>query len=181
MTDHPIISGTVLLAGINPATGTPQIIDSTVLAAGLDPDGVPHVLSVDEDGNLGGGSLTSEMNQLVADVTMTNANQDYDGPSISLGEGTWLVVASVHFHNNVAGANSMITKLFSGATLKAAGEASVPASGVMQQTLTAIIVLIGTTTVKATVRSTGTGGLIKAATTTGSATGASTLSALKVA
>lgn len=46
----PII-GTVLLAGITPV-GDPEYINGTYLVAGVDADGVPHILTVDANGNL---------------------------------------------------------------------------------------------------------------------------------
>lgn len=60
MTDR--IDAIVALAAINP-TGETVRVDSTVLIAGVDADGEPHILEVDGDGALitsgGGGSLTA--------------------------------------------------------------------------------------------------------------------------
>lgn len=73
-----IHNGTVILAGVNPS-GDAALIENaqTVLAAGVDSDGVPHLLSVDTSGNLTSGyqpraCIRDEKTQNTAGGTFTS-------------------------------------------------------------------------------------------------------------
>lgn len=69
----PALLGTVVLAGLNPSA-EPTFINGTYFAAGLDADGEPHVLAVDADGNLSGGSggiVASTVRRTAGDVALS--------------------------------------------------------------------------------------------------------------
>ena len=62
------------------------------------------------------GALSNSNNQITADVTLTNANTFYDGPSLALTEGTWLLIGSVQTEPGVNGAG-VTAKLWDGTTV----------------------------------------------------------------
>lgn len=75
----------------------------------------------------GGGSLMAAYAQatLAADVELTVAGTYYDGPSIALAQGTWLVWASVLAQYGTIATNLTVTaKLTDGATVYGSGESS---------------------------------------------------------
>jgi hypothetical protein len=65
----------------------------------------------------GGGSLTSSSNYLSAGVTMVSANTDYDGPSLSLAAGTWLLIGVVYMTTGTTAALAWRVKLWDGTTV----------------------------------------------------------------
>lgn len=87
--------------------------------------------------DLGGGTvkytastlsgLSSAEAFLGADVTMTTVNTYYDGPTISLGVGTWLILASMEF-TDTASAAHMTAKLWNGTTVLTSGQTIVVAA-----------------------------------------------------
>lgn len=80
MPEKLIIANTVVLAGINPDGDVRPIANGpAVLAAGLDPDGLPHILAVDADGNLSGGGGSSDL----ASAHYTRTAGDYTTTSTS--------------------------------------------------------------------------------------------------
>lgn len=97
-------------------------------------------------GGAGGGvaelPLTTASNLLGGDVTMTNTNQDYDGPSVSLAAGTWFVCGSVLVALDVD--SDFVAKIWDGTTIAAAGQQRV--RGVAAQCTLAAIVSPGSTT-----------------------------------
>lgn len=126
-----------------------------------------HKLYSEDDGGTeaeiggAGGSLTSENDTLGGDVTLTNNDTWYNGASLSLAAGTWLVIGVA----NVRGGSSAygyVAKLWDGAS---ALYASSEVVGVYSQHLVvvAIITLVGTTTVYLSVATNaGAGGIIDA-------------------
>lgn len=132
------------------------------------------------DDNAGGASLTCSENFLVADVAMTNANQYYDGPSLSLAAGTWLLMGQV-----LCTASGTVTaKLWDGTTVYASGEQSSPGAGAsIVFPFSKKVVLGSTTTVKISCRNNLTGGNIRyrSPVVDTSATNATGLTALQIA
>lgn len=130
-------------------------------------------------------NLTNSTNQLSADVTCTNANTFYDGPSLSLAAGTWLLIGHVQVRNS--GGSFMTAKLWDGTTAVDSGEAFfdiASASASKQISLTGVVAPTGTTTYKISVASvTGSStGLIQAdCPDNGAGHTASTLVALRIA
>jgi hypothetical protein len=91
--------------------------------------------------------------ELSADVTMTNADQFYDGPSVSLRAGKWFVTGAVCV--SASGTTQLVkatAKLWDGTTVYASGYATAPSMGsgtsAVQIPLSAVITLTGTTTIK---------------------------------
>jgi hypothetical protein len=69
--------------------------------------------------------ITTESIFLTSDVTMTNANEFYDGPQIALIEGIWQIVGNVTVASPDNTAMRVTVKLFDGGneTILGAGEA----------------------------------------------------------
>ncbi len=128
-------------------------------------------------------SLTTASAQLGADVTMTNANQYYDGPSVSLAAGTWWVIAAVTVETT-SGATGFTAKLWDGTTVVASSETVSGASGNQPcEIVCAGFVSPGsTTTYKISTAATGTGGKIAAAARhNGAGNNASSIYAVRIA
>lgn len=84
---------------------------------------------------------------LGSDVTMTNAGQWYDGPTMSLPAGTWDV--SGHAFFDVPSQMYCVARLFDGTNVLDADETAVTAATLYQSTsVGAIVTLTATTTVK---------------------------------
>jgi hypothetical protein len=71
--------------------------------------------------------LTSVVGSLGADVSMVNANQYYDGPSVVLTSGTWVLIAVAHIAGD-ANAGVATIRLWDGVTSVASAEGGVEAS-----------------------------------------------------
>jgi hypothetical protein len=129
-----------------------------------------------------GGTITTAEADLGGDVTMTNANQYYDGPSVSLAAGTWFITGTLTVRAGAA--NCVLTaQLWDGTTTESSSETRMATSGAQYTiSLSGIIVLAGTTTVKLSAASTAGGGSIFAAAFfNGVGNNASHIRAIKVA
>ena len=137
-------------------------------------------------GGGGGAAVTGQMNQLSGNVTMTLANTYYDGPSLSLGAGTYYLSGTVTV-NGIDAAIEVTSKLWNGTTVGASTEglAYGGAAGRKYSThsLSCYVVLSGTETWK--ISCTGNGGagaiILAAAVDNGAGNNASTLVAIKIA
>lgn len=101
-----------------------------------------------------------------AQVTMTNANQYYDGPAVTLSAGTWLLVGQIELRNVAAGIQDYTAKLWDGTTIKASGGTTLPSGAGFagQIHLSAVVVIAsGTPTWKISCRSEGAANLMVAA------------------
>lgn len=134
-----------------------------------------------------GSGATATMNQLGADVTMTNANQFYDGPSLALAIGTYILLASLCIEG-IGGTIAQATaKLWDGATVIASGELMTYGGGAWDNNQIALIGLVviasGTPTWKISVAglSAGGGKIKAAASDNGAGNNGSTLIAIKIA
>jgi hypothetical protein len=65
----------------------------------------------------GGGSLTSSSNYLSSDVTMTTAGTYYDGPTLTLAAGTWLLIGAVELVASTTATRQFTAKLWDGTTI----------------------------------------------------------------
>lgn len=113
----------------------------------------------------GSTALTTASAQLSADVAITTAGTYYDGPSVSLAAGTWLVIATLTF-NSTTGSSANMAKLWDGTTVAASSGTQRMISSAFngEITLTAIVSPGSTTTFKASATSdVGGAGSIKAA------------------
>lgn len=111
-------------------------------------------------GNIGVTDTAS--NSLGADVNLNNTGNYFDGPSVSLGAGTWLLSGTVTVRDT-AGAADFAAKLWDGSTVAASAE-SVTGSSSQHNTiaLSAVVSPTATTTYKISVKdTTSTSGLIK--------------------
>lgn len=61
-------------------------------------------------------TLSNSSNYVAADVTMTTAGTYYDGPSLSLAAGTWLLVGAVQILAVTNAARTFQAKLWDGTT-----------------------------------------------------------------
>jgi len=114
----------------------------------------------------GGGGLASASALLAASVTMTNANVFYDGPSVGLAAGTWLVLAGVSI--GITGTGGGYTaKLWDGTTVATSAYfGNVSGEAYFYLTLSAIVVLAAPATYKVSAASAGAGNTIQAAAST---------------
>ncbi len=132
-----------------------------------------------------GGSLSYQQAALSADVSITAANTFYDGPSVSLAAGTWLVGGQVAVLSSTAN-DRYTAKLWDGTTNYASAQSiGAVASTTIPFTLALtpmVIVLAGTATVKISVATVGGSATIKSAVTDNSAGNtASYIAAVKIA
>lgn len=97
-------------------------------------------------------------NAIAADVALTLANTYYDGPSISLPSGTWLLTGAVALMG--LGTDFGQAKLWDGSTVYASGETP---GGRGSIAVSGIAVLGATTTIKISSAATATGVTMKAA------------------
>lgn len=130
------------------------------------------------------GALTSQSANLSADVTMTSANTYYDGASITLAAGTWLIIANIFFYDVAStGPGAMGAKLWDGSTVFASSEyRSGPVGFGGPHTLHAIVTPIANTTYKISAACSFANVIIKAAqVSNGSGNNAGHISAVKLA
>lgn len=138
---------------IDIADHTPKLKDST---------GAVTALGGGSGGS--GGSLSHASDQLSADVTMASANTFYDGPSVSLAAGTWMLIGGITVEE--PGAIGFITaKLWDGASAIAASAESQASSAawLVPMQLSGIVSPSATTTYKISAACTSAGASIKAA------------------
>ena len=129
-------------------------------------------------------SLTQQSAFASADVAMTNANQWYDGPSLSLTAGTWLLFASANVGRTATTAGNYDLRISTGTTHYASVQqyhASV-ANNWAALSCNGVAVLAATTTIKIQVAGTIAGDVLKAATpNNASGNNATGLIALRIA
>lgn len=127
-------------------------------------------------------SLTSTSSALAAPVTMTSATQYYDGPSVTLAPGTWLLMGDVEL--NASATNHTFTaKLWDGTNAAiSSGQAVSQANvGLYQINLPSVVVTpTVATTYKISAKSSGTGDSISAS-GPGEGNTASILTAIRIA
>lgn len=129
--------------------------------------------------------LTSASATLAADVTLTSSGTWYDGPSLLLAAGTWLVTAHITLAKTATTAITYFSRISTGATHYASSQqyqASV-ANHSTHLALTALVTIADSTTVK--IQSTSNAGAasvaMKAATTiNNSGNNATTITAVRV-
>lgn len=108
----------------------------------------------------GSASLTTASAQLSADVAMASANTYYDGPSVSLAAGTWLVYTSVHVRGGSSGGVTM--KLWDGTTVAISGYSGLSGEPSVQMALSWPVSPGSTTTYKVSAAGSGSGYSIRA-------------------
>ena len=129
-------------------------------------------------------SLTQQSAFLGADVTMTNANTWYDGPSLSLAAGTWLLFASANVGRTATTAGNYDLRISTGSTHYASVQQyhASAANNWAALSCNGVAVLAATTTIKIQVAGTLTNDVLKAATpNNASGSNATGLIALRIA
>lgn len=133
-----------------------------------------------------GGSLTSATASLGADVQIPANNTFVDGPSVTLGAGTWLVTATATFQRNATTAVHWVARLSTGAVHYASSQHyQASASGhTVSISPSAIVTLAAQTVVKlqGAISAGSTTSLMKAATpNAASGNNATRINAVKIA
>lgn len=147
-----------------------------------------HVLTADSAETTGmkwaaAGGVTAASNYITSDVTMTNANQFYDGPSLSLAAGTYVLMGSVLIRTN-SFSSWLCAKLWDGSSsiLHVTDSRQEDVGGALTVPVFGYVVVGSTTTYKISVAANNTGCvLLDTAVTNGTADKASVLIALKIA
>lgn len=142
----------------------------------------------------GGGDLSADRSfaavlshasgALASDVLISAANTFVTGPSVELAAGTWLVVCTLTVGRAATGATGYSGRITDGATHYASASASTPSLNphVVCLSMSAVVALPATTTVKGQAASvTGGGTLYAAAPSNGSGNTASRIVALRLA
>jgi hypothetical protein len=112
---------------------------------------------------------------------MTTANTFYDGPSLSLAAGTWLLHSTITLGGGT-GIDDFTSKLWDGTSVYASTQTSQSIGFENSHSLTAIVTLSGTTTVKVSATCTvGSKTMRKACANNGAGNNASTLTAVQLA
>lgn len=124
-------------------------------------------------------ALTVSENFITGDVTLTSANTFYDGPSLSLAAGTYLLSGGVVIYNG--GSCYVAAKLWDGTTTY---DSPGDQAGAGEQTQLAVagkVVLAGTTTIKISAAANATGSAMLASVLNGVTNKASHLVAVRIA
>jgi len=101
-------------------------------------------------GNHTHGEAVSD--ELAADITINASGSFFDGPEVELDEGTWFVTATLTIYNGGAAGEPAMARLYDGTNILAITEGhSSNAAGnlTLSLTVSAIVVLAGTTTITA--------------------------------
>lgn len=65
-------------------------------------------------GGGGGGSITSDVATLGADVALSSSNTFASGPAVTLAAGTWLLMAHGHYHKGATTASHVVLRIWDG-------------------------------------------------------------------
>jgi hypothetical protein len=135
-----------------------------------------------------GTASTASVNQLSGDVTMTTGGTFYDGPSLTLAAGTYVLIGTVTVDgNNLSAATQNVAQLWDGTTVAGSTEGIAYAGAtnrdICSLTVVGLVVIAsGTPTWKISATANANGSILRAATPdSGSGNNASTLVALKIA
>lgn len=183
----------ITLSGDITGTGT-TAISTTLANTAVTPGSYTSAnITVDSKGRItaasngsGGGAITNSEASLGGDVQMPTSNTWYDGPSLSLAAGTWLITGHITFWRTATTATIWFGRITDGTNHHASSQAYTPsvAGTGANVALTAIITLAGTTTIKlqGTTSAGATACLMKATTTANSSgNNATQITAIKLA
>lgn len=148
----PMSEGTILGRQTGSGAGNPQVVSP---GYGL---GLLSNLDV---------VLTTQSSALAASVSMTNANTWYDGPSVTLGAGKWLINAHVTLRKAAVSGISLCSARVSTGTTHYASAGNTWATLSQSQmafSMNAVVTLAASTTIKIQANSAVAGGLILNAT-----------------
>ena len=129
--------------------------------------------------------ITSVTDTLGAAVNLTTTGTWYDGPSVTLSAGTWLITAHASFSRTTATATTWEARVYDGTTQLASGNSTTTAlansaTGISMQ---AVVVVTGTPTVtlQATTNAGAVACLMRDTTFVNGMAGATIISAVKIA
>ncbi len=132
----------------------------------------------------GGGSVTAATAQLGADVTIAVANTYYDGPSLVLAAGTYIILSTVTLDGQSV-STFFDVKLWDGTTVGSSAESLAYGGNANRQTISVAlhcyVVLGAGATWKVSVAGNATGYIRAAMPNNGAGNNASTITALKIA
>jgi len=128
-------------------------------------------------------SITSQTANLGSNVTITNANTFYDGVTISLAAGTWLLIGTMYVDDASSTGGTVTAKLWDGTTVTSSGEVYPVTSGAqIFITLSGIVSPTTTTTYKMSAATSQNIHIIKAAAVqNGAGNNANQINAIKIA
>jgi hypothetical protein len=128
-----------------------------------------------------GTAVTVSSNYLTGDVTMTSANTFYDGPSLSLAAGTYILNGHVAYLETGTGSYFTV-RLWDGTTVISEGLGRTENAVGVTVSISGTVVLVGTTTIKISGASNAAGRAMKATiASNGTANKGSYLIAAKIA
>lgn len=97
-------------------------------------------------------ALTTVENDLAADVALNNTGTYFDGPSVSLTTGTWLLTGAV-LVQDTAGVANVAAKLWDGSTVESSAQVTIAAINYTAMLpMSGIVTVSGTVTWKISVR-----------------------------
>jgi trimeric autotransporter adhesin len=133
-------------------------------------------------------NLSTASNALTTDVSMSSGSTFYDGGSISLGAGTWLITANATIESSNNSAMKITGKIWDGTTVYGASEGAVGslgggAKGYVNVSINSLVTVSSTTSIKASYASTIASCSLKAATAdnnTGTSGKTTTITAVRI-
>lgn len=148
-----------------------------------------NIKSINGQSLLGGGDLSitidSASSALSAAVGLAVTSTWYDGPSVTLDAGTWLITATASFSRSTAVATVWEARLNNGTTSYASGNTFTPAvaNNAASISLSAVVTLTASTTVKlqATTNAGATAAQMRDTTLNGGIDKATHINAIKIA
>lgn len=142
------------ITGVDPATGESTFdlnaLTNVLISAPATGDTLVYSNETGRWTNSAPESITSTTATLGAAVNLTTTGTWYDGPSVTLSEGTWLITAHASFSRTTTTATTWEARIYDGTNPLASGNSTTTAlansaTGISMQTVT---VVTGTPTVK---------------------------------
>jgi len=126
--------------------------------------------------------LAYKTNKLSSDVSLSTGTTYSNGPQISLGSGTWYLTVHATLSRSGSGTRTYTVRLYDGTTTLCSGETtSIASTHSAQISLTVVVMLITPKTIVLQAVADASGTTLKAATPTNSETGATVISAVRIA
>lgn len=177
------------LSGVDPVTGEPTIalnsISNVVISAPSTGDTLVYNNVTGKWTNSAQQAITSATATLSGTVALSVSGTWYDGPSVVLSAGTWLITAHASFSRTTATATTWEARVHDGTNALASGNATTTAlaNSTTAISMQAVVVVTGTPTVKiqATTNAGAAACLMRGTTFVNGMAGATIISAVKIA